>query len=399
MDVTLPSISGASPVNVATNNRRPIFRATVTDKGSGIDPASIALEVPIGTTITPHVSPIAGGYTIVYTPTADLAPAQPLTWRLSAVDGAGNQQGKQFSFKLDTTLPVISGASPVNVATNNRRPIFRATITDPGTGINPATIIIKMPTGTLVRPSLTVVPDGYTLAYTPTADLVQATPFRWDVSARDIAGNRMVSKFSFYLDTTLPAISGASPVNIATNNRRPTFQATLIDLGAQIDPASIRLEIPVGRRVTPVRTAITNGYAIQWTPPVSLAPNSAYPWKITVRDRAGNERSQQFTFNLDVALPVISAVSPVNVTTANRRPVFKATVTDVGSGINPARVAIEVPLGTAVRPILTPVAGGYTIEYTPSVDLSPASPFVWRITVWDRAGNGISKQFSFTLVP
>ncbi len=108
-DVTPPEVTDITPVPDAVQViYRPAFRITLRDDGSGVDPASVNLEVA-GSAVTPGFD--APTSTIWYTPTVPFANG-PYTLRLRVADTSGNAIDVTSPFTVAVPPPVVVAALP-----------------------------------------------------------------------------------------------------------------------------------------------------------------------------------------------------------------------------------------------------------------------------------------------
>jgi hypothetical protein len=187
--------------------------STVVAHGTGEPTTTITLDPS---------SPNGGGGWYKTTPTITLTPDEPATtyyqwdstsgsWTtysvpFSALEGDhtlyyysvdtenNTEEAKNTVIKVDTTAPSMAEQTPANATTvNSYRPTVSARLSDASSGIDPATILMKLD-GTPVSHSYD--PGTGIVSYTPSADLTRG---RHDVyvSTSDIATNSASSSWHF----------------------------------------------------------------------------------------------------------------------------------------------------------------------------------------------------------
>jgi Tol biopolymer transport system component len=107
-DVTPPTITMLQPTAVVSQTHLPQFTALITDTGSGIAPASVAMllvDQPVSTTYAP-----LSGY-LWYTATAFL-PNGAYTYTVTAADTAGNLAIYSGAFTVSVPAPAVLGVDP-----------------------------------------------------------------------------------------------------------------------------------------------------------------------------------------------------------------------------------------------------------------------------------------------
>jgi len=154
--------------------------------GTVVDSSSVTLTVngvavDVDSTFSTTVTFAGEGDTVIYAEATDL------------FDNVGH---KTVSITIDTTKPVFANWTPadgdvVYVA----KPAISVNITDALAGVDTASIIMKVGVDT-VKATLTAITDGYTVAYTPAADLLGGLN-TVTIEAADLAGNADYDTISF----------------------------------------------------------------------------------------------------------------------------------------------------------------------------------------------------------
>jgi hypothetical protein len=224
------------------------------------------------------------GITATYLPAVDLAyGGHTVTW--SATDQAGNHRDGFWTFQIaDDAPPTMSDPAPAaGSGFELRRPALGFTLTDAGSGVNPASLRVLLD-GADVAP-LGALVDGR-FAYAPAGDLAYGR-HTVVVTVADRSGNAMSPQaWSFdVIDSTPPVIGDVRPDDgSAGADRTPVIAFTASDAGAGIDPDSLSVTLD-GTDVT-ARFSLAGGrYA--YTPPVPLG-YGRHTVIAGIADRSGN---------------------------------------------------------------------------------------------------------------
>jgi hypothetical protein len=194
-------------------------------------------------------------------------------------------------------------------------------------------------------------------------------------------------KFQVRVNTAVPLISSTLPVGII-NQSSPSISATFQDAGGGIDPASATLSID-GSNVSSLVTFRNTGFSYIPAP----LTNGSHQIVVTVPNNAGIYAQANWSFTTDTAAPVISAMAPKDISTANPLVPIGAQYSDIGVGIDPASVKLNVD-GIDVTAQSSQTTSG--ISFTPSNKLSPGNHTV-ALTLADHAGNTSTANWSFKI--
>ena len=141
-----------------------------------------------------------------------------------ATDLAGNESALLYAVNIDMMAPEISSLQP-QALTNNAQPTISAIYADDLSGINPASIILKLDNN-VISNSLLVINDA-SISYTPSAKLAEGK-HTLALSLNDKAGNGSVTaQVTFTVDSTLPTLP-PDPTTIAP----PLDNTQVTDLGS-----------------------------------------------------------------------------------------------------------------------------------------------------------------------
>lgn len=205
----------------------------------------------------------------------------------------------------ETVKPIITITSPASGAfvTNNKQPIvFIITDEAGGSGINLASLVVKVDGATVTGATTTAITNGYSCTYTPTVALSDGShTVTVDVSDND--GNAALQKSVAYkIDTVPPTLNVISP---AENAILPS--KTVGVSGSTNDSTS-----------SPVGVAVSiNGGAAQST---SVAGDGTFSYSatctegantitVTATDGAGKTSTVTRHLTIDSSVPSITAVS------------------------------------------------------------------------------------------
>lgn len=249
---------------------------------------------------------------------------------VTATDTAGNSVTKDATdATLGTSLqlrvkekvaPTITITAPTAGATIiNNKPAITWTVTDDDSGVDPATISLKIDSGAVINSGITktVSGNGYSCSYMPTEALVDGS-HTITVNAKDYDSNAASAKtVTFKVDTVPPTLSVASPAEgLITNN------ATLTVAGTTNDVTSSPVTLTVNG------TAVTVGSDGVFSTKITLT-NGSNTITVVATDSAGKSTTVTRHVTLDTAPPVIRAVSITpNPVDAGKTFVISVEVTD-----------------------------------------------------------------------
>ncbi|MBT7100470.1 tandem-95 repeat protein, partial [Candidatus Poribacteria bacterium] len=378
LDAEAPQITLATPaLEAATPNLQPTFSGSVTDALSGIDPASVTLEIdsaPVGVTFD-----VAAG-TFTYDAAAPFESGSTIAVRIAATDGAGNPAEINGSVTFDAALSDITAPSILNPQINGIGLVagsatliqtsdatIQFAVTDDLSGV-------ERVFGTLDggEVEFAVADTSATLAL---SGLTEGSHVLL-VSAADVAGNTgEPQQYDFVLDvgTTPPVLTAPA----LTNAPDIVVQGSGIEDGATVS---------VLVNGVPVETT-AQGVAFQ-TGVVSLQEGDNTV-TATATDAVGNTADgEPIIVTLDSTPPELAFLAPLSDSTVNADTdtvIIRAS--DVG-GIDPTRVDFTID-GVTVTPsvdadgTITYVAGA---PFEASGTDEPLSHFA-SIVVGDVAGN------------
>lgn len=201
---------------------------------------------------------------------------------------------------LEKTKPTIAVTYPTNSAfVSNNKPTIQWTVEDLGSGIDPATISIKIDSGATITTGITKTQNerGYSCEYTPTSALNDGVhTVTFGVSDND--GNAAVATdTTFTVDTVPLTLNVEAPVEgYITNDPDLTVSGTSNDTVS--NPVTVKVN---GKQVT----VASNG---SFSTVVELEEGEN---TITViaTDAAGKSTTVTRTVTLDTTAPVIQSVT------------------------------------------------------------------------------------------
>ena len=203
------------------------------------------------------------------------------------------------------------------------------------------------------------------------------------------------SNFVVALDKTPPVVATYSPQGIIRSDR-PVAAATVTDeSGIKMDTLTIIIAgVPgnqgSGRRSSPTSTTVT------FTPSISVTPGP-YTARVTVEDVHGNrtEVEWQFTVELDVTPPSITATSPHGIIRSDK-PIVSVSASDDRSGVDTIDIVVKGGRGRAVEGIASTRSDRTAATFTPIVSLENGTYTVDTI-VTDKRGNKAAAKWQFTV--
>ncbi|WNZ63995.1 CARDB domain-containing protein [Myxococcus sp. MxC21-1] len=296
LDTTRPTLSLTQPVSGSARRASVAVEGAITD----LHLEDWKLE---------HVAP-GGGTTLVAagttSPDGVLAQLDGLQEgdhlvRVTAVDGAGNVRTLDVPFVVDVTPPVVAFKAPLNDAflSGVSGPVGVAgSAEDEGLANVQLSVVRGAQEKVLFTgASLPAQGDFYAWAVAQEAD----GPVELVLSAEDAAGNRSESRISVTLDSTPPTALVASPRSAALGVDRAVrgtaSDGHLTEWRLSLSPAASPL---AWREVASSTQPVTEGLlATLASPPV----DGAYRARLAVKDRAGNESTDEVDFFVDTQPP------------------------------------------------------------------------------------------------
>ena len=203
------------------------------------------------------------------------------------------------------------------------------------------------------------------------------------------------SNFALEKDTTPPVIATYSPLGIIRTDR-PIAAATVTDESG-IDTSSLTIIIAgvpgnqgTGRRSSATSTTVT------FTPSISVDPGP-YTARVTVLDTQGNrnEFEWQFTVELDVTPPAVTASAPHGVIRTDK-PVVSVSASDDMSGVDTIEIGVKNAGNQTVDGVTSVRSDKTSATFTPTAALT-SGVYTVDVRLADVAGNKASGQWQFTV--
>ncbi len=349
VDTVAPSLSITGGPTGPTNDPRPSFTFSA---GAG---ATLECSIDTGTLAFGPCSSASG-----HQPASDLADGS-YTFRVKAMDAAGNGSTQTRTFSVDTAAPSLSITGGPTGATNDPRPSFTFSA---GAG---ATLECSLDTGTASFGAC-----SSATGHQPAADLADGS-YTFRVRATDAAGNSATQTRSFSVDTVVPSLSITGGPNGPTNDARPSFA---FSAGAG---STLECSIDTGSASFGPCSSATGHQ-----PAADLADGS-YTFRVRATDAAGNTTTQTRSFSVDTVAPSLSITDGPTGATTDPRPTFSFTA---GSG---ATLSCSIDTGTAG---FGSCSGATT--HQPTSDLADAA-YTFRVRATDAAGNATTQTRSFSV--
>jgi len=378
-------------------------------------------------TLSQGTTPVAAtvsytGTIATLTSTSNLTPNKVYTGSVTtgAKDLSGNALASTYTFTFttgaapDVTPPVVSSSDPANSSTTVAlSKIVTVTFNE---AMDPLTITGS--TFTLKQGSTavagTVTYTGTQASFIATGNLLPSTVYTGTVTTgvKDIAGNAMVSNYTFSFTTTAaadltpPTITSSDPANSATGVA--ITKAVNVVFSKALNATTVNATtFTLKQGTTTVAGNVTySGSTATYTPSASLAYNTTYTGTITtgVKDVAGNALASNYTFSFttsaapDLTPPTVVSTTPVSNATG------VATSQAVGVTFSEAMTASTITTSTfTLKQGTTAIAGtvsysGTTATFYPSATLASGTVYTASMSTGakDVAGNAMVSAMTWT---
>lgn len=221
----------------------------------------------------------------------------------TSADSTDQTWGTQLRLKvLEKTKPVAAISYPSSGARiTSSKPTFVFTITDAGSGVNPAACYIKIDNASAIAVTPVINGTVGTCSYTPSTALAEGS-HTIEVYGSDYDGNTATHvSASFYIDTIAPTLNVSAPANNLRTN-----SSTIAVTGTTNDSTSSPVTIAItcnGQTYAP--TVQANG---SFSQSVALQEGSN-TITIVATDAAGLSTTITRTVYLDTAAPTIVSIS------------------------------------------------------------------------------------------
>jgi len=356
------------------NGDMPVLSAKYSDNGTGIYVNSIVMTLN-GEVVEATV----GGAQASFAVKEALKSGVGYVVGISVADKAGNIATASSNFKLESTVPVISGMSPsgtvqsVDVAVS-------ANYSDAGAGIDVSTALMKVD-GVVVNANASASGISYQ------ATKLMRGEHTVYVEVADNFGNPASQNWTFKVEDTPPAIAIVEPNGIV-NTATPVIKATYSDAGTGVNVASVVLSLN-GQILPAIATASQVSFEIL----NALEKGVTYKVSVQVADMAGNIASKDSSFSLETEPPTISTTKPsgtVSEEDAVKGVEISAKLADDGSGINPESVKMWLD----GAPVMVNATDTNAIYMAKGLGYGEHSV---RLVVADMLGNTADKSWKFSV--
>ncbi len=410
-DTTLPQAAAISPV--AGQTEVPIdssIIATITDYGSGVDMATIEMEVD-GVKVKPVLTGSPAAYTLTYNIPVPFQYSKVITVVIRASDMAGNTMAPfsySFATEPDIHPPYVADASPIpgsiGVCT---AAVLSVNLLDSGEGISIDSIRMLV-NGVPVTPEVTGTPAHYVVTHAPEGGFRYSSIVNISVTASDLSGNQMDAysySFTTRPDTTPPYVTALVP---APDSKDVSMNSSIflhvLDDGDGVDASSIQMKLD-GLPVVPTLASITNGFAITYNRPDGWDYQQTVLVSIDAADIAGNVMPT-YTYSFtserepDTTPPVVSGMSPVpNEEQVAPDRLVVIHVADAGDGVDVDSIEI-IMNSTNVSPEISGSPADYKLTFPLPDDSGLGLEVDITIAASDLAGNVMTPvSYSFTMKP
>lgn len=297
-----------------------------------------------------------------------------------------DSQAVVINIQTDRTAPQISALVPVGgSATNNPRPPLSAQVSDTGgSGIDPASIVVKLD-GAAVPATVTLInPNLANVASAPPANLAEGS-HTLTVDAKDRAGNAAVQATStFLVDFTAPSTSITAPAGgLVTKNPQVDLAATVSDAGG----AGVLLSsVVVKLDGSPVAAAVTvsGPNAVQVTFSSGALSGGQHTYTVDAQDRSGNAAATASSaFTVDLAPPVLVLSPAEGSRVQGPKPSLTATYSDAIAGVELSTFKATLDGADVAAGF---VKGPASATFTPATAIADG-PHILRVELADRVGN------------
>ena len=306
--------------------------------------------------------------------------------QLRAIDKAGNVSDPvEHPWVIDTAAPVVVITKGPAVNSRSAAAEFQFTVTDSGSGVDPANIVCKWQNPAVSGETFSMAGCSSPKNIT---GLKEGT-YTFEVAAQDRAGNPSnVAKFTWTIDTLPP---GAFNVTGITGGTDTTVDALLgtsaqptVHWSASQDAVSYAVTIltTTGAQACPLRNTGANSHAYL-AAECALEDGKEYVARVVASDSVGNmTQTPDFKFKVDLTPPVITIGTVATPADQYMNRQIPFTVTDATSGVKQVTCTRTYNGTTETTDCLHKTK----IDYTNL----PAGQHSFTITAVDNAGNRVT---------
>ena len=203
LEKVAPTIAVSYPsAGAYITNSKPTIKWTVKDDGSGINKATIAIQIDSAAAITSGITTtaITGGYECSYTPSTTLSEGAH-TVKFTVSDNDGNAAtATSVAFTVDTVPPTLNVTAPTDGLVTNKTSLTVTGTTNDATS-SPVSVRVRVGTG-----SWTTAAVGTSGAFGTTVTLAEGAN-TVTIEATDSAGKTTTITRTVTLDTQAPTIT------------------------------------------------------------------------------------------------------------------------------------------------------------------------------------------------
>jgi len=309
-------------------------------------------------------------------------------------DTAGNigTQDTVIITIIDIEPPYASGECPTdNSHVCDNTPLISVNIMDNVSGVNPASIVIKV-NGSTVTHNITPVTGGYNVSNLTITPFSNNQIINVTVNATDNNSNILKHNWSFTLDTdtTPPTSNTPSDTEFSANTTASFDRWVLTDL----HPGYYWVLRNKTQIFPPAPWTNNTNITVPIDTNIGLGD---FNYTIQYNDTAGNIGTQDtviITIN-DTVPPYASGERPANNSFAtDNTPLISVNIKDNASGVNPDSIVMRVN-GSTVTPTITPITGGYNVSNLTITPFSQTHVVNVTFNVSDNEGHVNSKSWKF----
>lgn len=390
------SDTGASKSDGITNDKTLVIKGTVGDASK--HDVKVRLEFgPVNGQMKEQTATVENGE---YSFNVNVETDGTYTWKVIAVDVAGNESVKTGTVVVDTQLQDFSegtglvddsdsGTSHNDNISNDKTPTFSGT-TEPNAKVT-LTLKLKDGTGTPVVVEAQANAQGqFTITVPDNKQLTVDGTYTWTMVAKDLAGNEKEVTGEYTLDITPPAITFDIENDSGEDGDWVTKDNTLSITGKTNDSTSaIKVTLMAGGKVIDTETfnATADG---SWSYKYDKAlEDGSYTVKVESTDVAGNTYVSEKTLVVDNQIVNEFELTSDSGALNNDRLTNAEKLEFGGRTDKDAEVQLVIKSEAGERlytyePVVNPATGEWTFQ-TP--DKLPEGKYVVEVTVTDAAGN------------